>query len=349
MTEAPSLKARVLIMGLSTMITAILCEGLVRLADDNATPMIRLFEQNALNEIGLMASGHARISSPVGDPWEINTDASGHRQSPTDLGPQAWIAVGDSQVMGNGVADDAPFPALLELDGEAVHNLGVPGFGVGDALWAATRHLDNHPSKGVLVVVNQMNDWEEVHAPVGDRYKVRGGWLLKTKDADGPRGAFLGNPLSRSHLFFLLGHLALRDWSEPDPLPPTWMLDPAGERQNTLRIAQAIVQFAASHPTTRVVPIFLPADVYATQERALASPLTPFVKSLSTPPWMDRRLADQVLTTLASLDPVDLTPALNSKEHFLEGDYHLSEAGHRAVANAIKSAVDLALAPEAID
>jgi len=251
--------------------------------------------------------------------------------------------------MGNGVADTIPFPAHLDLDGEPAHNLGVPGFGVADGLWAATRHLDVHPAKGVIVIVNQMNDWEEVNAPVGERYTVRGGWLLEAKDAEGPRGTFLSSPLSRSHLFFLIGHLILKDWDSPAPTAPQWMTDPAAERPTTLRIAQAIVEFAASHPQTQVVPVYLPADVYATKQRAQESPLTPHLDRLDTPPWDDHRLADQVLTTLASLDPIDLTPALHSKAHFLEGDYHLSEAGHRAVAEAINAAVDLAPKREEAD
>lgn len=339
MSDLPPLKTRILIMGLSSLITAVLCEGLVRLADGNATPMIRLFEQASSGEIGLVPDGHARIAAPVGDPWEINTDSSGRRKSQTPLSSHAWIAVGDSQVMGNGVADSLPFPALLKLDGEPAHNLGVPGFGVADGLWAATRHLDANPAKGVVVIVNQMNDWEEVNAPVGERYKVRGGWLLETKDADGPRGTFLASPLSRSHLFFLIGHLILKDWDPPAPQAPRWMTDPVAERPTTLRMAQAIVEFAASHPQTRVVPVYLPADVYATEQRAQESPLTPHLDSLDIPPWEDLRLADQVLTTLASLDPIDLTPALHSRGHFLEGDYHLSESGHRAVAEAINAAV----------
>jgi hypothetical protein len=336
-------------MGLSTLITALLCEGLVRFVDGNATPMIRLFQENERGEIGLMPNGFARIAAPVGEPWEIHTNADGNRKSSASLSPSAWIAVGDSQVMGNGVADDDPFPAQIRLAGEAVHNLGVPGFGVGDSLWTATRHIDSHPTQGVIVVINQMNDWEEVHAPVGDRYKVRGGWLLKTKDADGPRGSFLNSVLSRSHLCFLVGHLLLRDWSEPAPTPPTWMTDPASERENTLRIAQAVAQFAASHPTIQVVPVYLPADVYATADRAQKSPLTPFVDGLSTKPWEDRRLAEQVLTTLSALDPIDLTPALNAGHHFLEGDYHLSASGHKAVAEAIMMALDSAPKTPVID
>ena len=105
----------------------------------------------------------------------------------------------------------------------------------------------------MVVIINQMNDWEEVDTPVGERYGVRGGWLLKSDDAAGPRGDFLASPLSRSHLFFLIGHLALRDWGAPEPPPPRWMTGPAEERERTMRIAAAVKAFAEAHPDTRVI------------------------------------------------------------------------------------------------
>ena len=341
-SETPSFKARVTILTLSSAITAGLCEGLVRLADGNATPMIRLFEQTDSGDIRLRPSDEARVSAPVGEPWEIRTNPSGHRDAGTDLNDRAWIVVGDSQVMGNGVADHEPFPALLSVDGQSAHNLGVPGYGVGDALWAATRHLDQQPAEGVVVIINQMNDWEEVDAPVGERYAVRGGWLLKSKDAAGPRGHFLASPLSRSHLFFLIGHLLLRDWDTVEPPPPRWMTSPAEERENTIRIAAALTAFAKAHPETRIVPAYLPADVYATAERADDTPLPASGWKDGPPPWEDRRLADQIMTALSDMDPIDLSPALGGDEYFLKGDYHLSPEGHRAVARLIQARIDSA-------
>jgi hypothetical protein len=201
----------------------------------------------------------------------------------------------------------------------------------------------------VIVVINQMNDWDEVTTPVGQRYRVRGGWLIDQEDASGPRGAFLASPLSRSHLAFLIGHLALKDWDAEVPTVPQWMKDPAGARTTTLRIAQSIVEFAAAHPNTHVLPVYLPADVYATADRATASPLSQFIEDLEVAPWKDQRLAEQVLTTLSALDPVDLTPALSKGTHFLEGDYHLSESGHAAVAAMITDAVAQAREKPATD
>jgi hypothetical protein len=339
LSDSPSLKIRVLILALSSTLTAGLAEGLIRMVDGNALPMIRLFQADQQGHIQLSPSGDARIASPRGLPWEIHTDARGHRVPPRPLSNTAWIVVGDSQVMGNGVADDQPFPALLNLNGEPAHNLGVPGYGVGDALWAATQHLDEYPAEGVVVVVNQMNDWEETEAPVGERYQVRGGWLIDAEDAASARGSFLASPLASTHLGFLLGHLALRDWSPAAKPVPEWMSDPAAQRTKTLRISSAIQAFAQTHPDVRVVPVYLPADVYAAAGRATATPLAPHLTSIDGNPWEDTRLRNQVMIALADLDPVDLTPALTDPTAFLEGDYHLSPEGHQAVARTIMASL----------
>ena len=340
MSDRPPLKTRLLIMGISCVVTAGLAEGLVRVADGNSMPMIRLFEADSSGHIGLEPNGSARVSAPFGPPWEIHTDPQGRRVPPQTLSDQAWIVVGDSQVMGNGVADGEAFPSLLRLEGEAAHNLGVPGYGVADALWSATQHLDQYPATGVIVIVNQMNDWEETEEPVGERYRVRGGWLVDSEDADGPRGAFLSSPLSRTHLGFLLGHLTLRDWSPPAPSMPSWMLNPPAQRPKTLRIANAIKAFAEKHKQTTVIPVYLPADVYASAGRAQASPLTPHIEQLEIKPWEDSRLQQQILTALSDLEPIDLTEALRDESAFLEGDYHLSPTGHQRVAHAIMSVLE---------
>ncbi|MGB0640472.1 MAG: hypothetical protein ACPGTU_14130 [Myxococcota bacterium] len=340
MSQGPSLRTRLTIMAASTAITFLLAEGLVRLADGNAAPMIRLFEQAEDGDIRLEQNGEARIISPRGEPWTLQTNADGYRRPSSTLSSEAWIAVGDSQVMGNGVDGHAPFPAQTKLDGSHLHNAGVPGYGIADALWLASRHLDAHPAKGVIVVVNQMNDWDEAEAQVGNRYTVRGGWLLDSEDAAGPRGSFLASPLSSSHLLFLVGHLMLRDWDPSPPTIPAWMSDPAGQRATTLRFAHAIKQFQLQHPDTRVVPVYLPADLYAASDRLSESPLTPHVDQLSTPPWDDTRLRDQVMFAFADLDILDLTPTLQGRaDAFLTGDYHLSEQGHALVARAIEAHV----------
>jgi len=341
-SDVPSIKARIAIMTISSLITAALCEGAIRVIDGNATPMIRLFESDAGGAIHLEPSETARIARAYGEPWEINTDANGHRIASQTVDDRSWIVVGDSQVMGNGVNDAEPFPALLTIDGSGVRNLGVPGYGVGDALWSANEHLADHPAGGVIVIVNQMNDWDEVNEPVGSRYRVRGGWLIDAEDAEGPRGQFLASPLSSSHLLFLLGHLALKDWDAPTPPVPQWMTDPVSMRETTLIMTNAIHSFAQRHPTTPVLPVYLPADIYATADRASDSPLAPFATELATEPWRDTRLRDQVMTALADLKPLDLTPVLSEGEHFLMGDYHLSALGHSAVAKAITSSLESA-------
>ena len=187
--------------------------------------------------------------------------------------------------------------------------------------------------------MNQMNDWEETDAPVGERYKVRGGWLLDTEDAQGARGNFLASPVACTHLGFLLGHLILRDWNPPAEPVPEWMLNPSEQRTKTLHIANAIHAFADAHPNTQVVPVYLPADLYASEGRADKSPLTQHLSALGLNPWEDDRLRNQTMTALSEHEPIDLSDALVDQTSFLEGDYHLSAMGHQAVANTIMDTI----------
>ena len=163
---------------------------------------------------------------------------------------------------------------------------------------------------------------------------------MDDEDAQGPRGSFLASSLSRTHLGFLLGHLALRDWDPPDLPAPDWMQNPSEQRTKTMRLANAIQSFADTHAPTTVVPVYLPADVYASAGRAESSPLNRHLSKMDVNPWEDNRLQKQILTALSGLDPIDLTAALSEESAFLEGDYHLSPTGHQRVASAITAALE---------
>lgn len=312
-------------------------EGLVRLMGGNALPMIGLFEQTDAGTIQLQPGLAMNVSRRGAAPWRLSVDDDGFRSGDHD---SRWLAVGDSQVMGSGVAGDQTFSALATVNGQNVLNGGVPGYGVQDAIERAERALRIRELDGVIVFVNQMNDWEEVRDPVDVRYVVRGGWLLKPVDANSIRGVFLASPLAKSHLFFLLAQIALRDWSPPPPKPPEWMLHPLAQRDLTVTIARQIHAFAARNPSLTVLPVYLPADLYAAEGRLGESPLTPHVDALTTPPWKDHRLRDALLQTLVGLDPLDLSDTLAGRtDAFLTQDYHLSPTGHALVARAIEQRI----------
>ena len=219
-------------LSLSCLVTLGCAEGLVRFVDGGAMPMIHLFEETKAGGIQLSPGEDMKVMRAGTEPWTLAVSEAGFRASDTQAAPPAagsWLAVGDSQVMGNGVEAHEAFPALItDPDGRPMVNAGVPGFGVSDAIDRAEALIPTLRPAGVVVIVNQMNDWDETTAPVGQRYVVRGGWLLDSVDDGTLRSDFLASPLSRSHLFFLVGQLALRDWSAPPPDPPGWMVKPNG-------------------------------------------------------------------------------------------------------------------------
>jgi hypothetical protein len=342
--ETIPLRSRITMLGLSCLVTLACAEGLVRFVDDGAMPMIHLFESTEDGGIRLTPGEQMKITRAGEQPWTLAISTAGFRAETPEApapGPGRWLAVGDSQVLGSGVAVSEAFPALAQVDGQPMVNAGVPGYGVADAIQRAENLLDTLQPSGVVVLINQMNDWEETSASVGQRYVVRGGWLLDREDDGTLRSDFLASPLSRSHIFFLVGQLALRDWSAPPPAPPAWMVQPEAQSRETLHIARQVQAFAARHPTVRVLPVYLPADIYATEERLGESPLSAHVDGLQTPPWTDRRLRDAILLGLTGLRPLDLSPVLAGRaDHFLTRDYHLSPSGQAAVAAAIVAHIE---------
>ena len=94
-----------------------LAEGLMRLADGNAFPQLDIFQERS-GQLRLLATASARVRRPDGAIYALHTGEQGLR---LPLG-SGLLVVGDSQVLGFGVADDAAFPALL-----GAVNAGVPG------------------------------------------------------------------------------------------------------------------------------------------------------------------------------------------------------------------------------
>lgn len=315
----------------SLALTLGVAEGLIRWADGGALPHLRLFTQ-VDGAITLQAASAATLRRADGGTFTVATDAHGLRVGAgPPLGPGAPLVVGDSQVLGMGVSAEEAFPARL-----GAHNAGVPGHGLPDALAQAQALLASLQPRALVVVVNQANDWEDGTTPLTDRMAVRGGWLIDRQRAEGPMGRlFWGSPLSRSHLLYLTS-LLLRG-PAPASGPPAWMADPAGQQAQSASLAAAIRDFAAAHPALPLTVAFLPVDVAAQAARAETSPFGPAAQAASPPPWADRQLHDQLAAALGSALPlVDLTPALRADPAlFLEADYHLSAAGHAAVAKAL--------------
>ena len=301
-------------------------EGLARLGDGGALPHLALFHQDAGGSIGLRPQASQDIAGPQ-DSFSVRTDRAGCRVG-RDADPSGWLVVGDSQVLGMGVEGEQTFAAL-----GGHHNCGVPGFGVGDAA-ARAAALHRADTRGVLIVVNQANDWEEGLVPVDERYDVAGGRLIRTASKGVVGRAFWSSPLPRSHLLYYVAMLgmALSQGSAP---PPAWLTAPADQGPQTRALAAEVDRLARALQPTPVVAAFLPVDVAAAEERVPSSPFGRYTGGAARP-WAETHLRDQLEDALTVARFVDLLPALQGRpDAFLGDDYHLSPDGHARVAAAL--------------
>lgn len=343
MTEAPPVEVptwfKVGVMVGSVVLGLGLAELVVRAGSGGALPHLRLFEQDG-DTVSLQQDRCADVRHAAGHVYAVCTGQRGLRNEQSH--PTALV-VGDSQVLGMGVPDDAPFAARAGwLNG------GVPGHGVADALAHADVLLPGlPPTLPVVVVVNQANDWEEGLTRAGERYRVTGGLLLRTESASGLGSAFWSSPLSHLQLLSYIALLASAPRVAPDEAPPAWMSDPAGQAATSHALADAIDAFADRHPDRTVLAAFLPVDVAVDQERVEASPFGRYAGAVDPPPWADRQLHDQLRENLDRARFIDLSETLaGTPGAFLDADYHLSEAGHAAVAPALQAALAAPSPPE---
>jgi len=310
----------------STLVALLAAEGVVRAADGNALPTLGLFATAEGGAITLRADASARLTRPDGTVYTITIDTNGLRAEPA---AGRWLAVGDSQVLGMGVAGADTFSAHAGL-----RNAGVPGYGVADACARAEALLPILRPDGVLFVVNQANDWDEGLTPAASRLAVRGGWLVTAANADAASAWFWASPLSRMHLLYH-GWMRL---SSASPLSETATLAGLGGAApvaaTTAALAGEIRSFAAAHPGIRTVAAFLPVDAATSSARAAVS-----LFRVAGAPWTDTSLRDALRADLGPVPLVDLLPALAAPDSFLDGDYHLSAAGHERVATALAPAL----------
>lgn len=304
----PPLWLRVVILLVTAIVGLGLCEGVVRWKSEGATPHVEIFEVRE-DALRLMPDQRLRLLRPDGTRWTLTTDEQGFRTSGS-----GWLVVGDSQVLGMGVPDDKAFPALL-----GAHNGGVPGFSLDDALDLGREHAQT--MDGVVVVVNQANDWEEIARPALERYEVCGGRLVML--ASPPwRCSWMSSSLTRLQLVYFASLAVL-----PRVPAPAWE---APHPAVTAELAAAVRVFEQERPDLPVVSVFLPVDYATSAARAKDSP---FHGRYEGRPWEEPSLNDAL-----GLD-VDLSPALSEPDSFQTGDYHLSVLGHQRVADALRDAI----------
>lgn len=286
-----------------------LSEAMLRVVDGNAFPQLDLFDLRE-GQIRLLENATARVRRVDGSIYTVRTGSQGLRLPMGDQG----LVVGDSQVLGFGVEDDETFAARLGwLNG------GVPGHGVVDAMEHASELIASHHPPSLLVVLNQANDWEEGMQPAGERFTVRGRWLGSAAQRDSIGAHFWSSPFSQLHGLAYPALLIFRR-------PPTGT-EPANPAV-VLEFRAAFDALRSAWPDVPMRVAFLPADAATSEARAGQSPL-----GLPGAPWADSTVRDATAAAFAGTDFIDLQPALSDPANFQTGDYHLSKAGHAAVAD----------------
>lgn len=343
------LASKILATTLAVSAALAIGEGLATWAFDGAYPTLNLYEADPRFGVRLTPDASTRVASPSGVVTEIRTNALGFRGGPWPAPSDAVVRgrvliVGDSQVLGWGVPEGATFGALLGARGLDVLAAGVPTWGPGEYAAAIAELAPRYHPEHVVMLLNAANDWDEAPVPNVRRTTARDGWArvpLGPADleppTDFPGRRFL---LGRSHLalaFRLLGEPKRSE--RPSALPGELArrffddlddhLRPEPPYRSILGRHLARARAVCAAAGCELVAVYLPMDLQIDRGEW---------RKYGVPPRDVGPAA--ALTERARADApdlVDLGPALVavSPGAFLPDDYHLSAAGHAAVAAAL--------------
>jgi hypothetical protein len=179
--------------------------------DDGAFPHVNFYLPDPELGVRLEPGASMRFRLRQNPVSTIHVNSHGFRgpewpaPAPSDI-----LVVGDSQVFGLGVDDDATFSARLAADsGRVVLNAGVPTYGPREYLATARELLALRKVASVVVVLNFLNDPFELERPNATRHAVWDGWAVRSETAPAAVTDFPGRRwlFSRSHTVY-----ALRRW-----------------------------------------------------------------------------------------------------------------------------------------
>ncbi|MEZ4453067.1 MAG: hypothetical protein R3B09_26640 [Nannocystaceae bacterium] len=180
--------------------------------DDHAFPHANFYLADPELGVRLEPGAEMRFRLHDNPISTIHVNQEGFRggEWPAAGGADEVIVVGDSQVFGLGVDDDATFSAkLAEKTGRSVINGGVPTYGPAEYLATARALLEERGAKTVVVALNFVNDPFELDRPNRERHAVWDGWAVRAETAPAELTEFPGRRwlMSRSHAVY-----ALRRW-----------------------------------------------------------------------------------------------------------------------------------------
>ncbi len=174
--------------------------------DRGAFPHVNFYLPDATLGVRLRPGATERISFGGNPVTRVRINRDGFRGPDLPL-PAAdeVLVVGDSQVFGLGVEDDATFSARLGAAlGRPVVNAGVPTYGPEEYDAVIAEMLARRHAKTVVYVVNFSNDLFEASHPNRNRHVVLDGWAVRRDIAPPPSRSFPGRAwlLGQSHLVY---------------------------------------------------------------------------------------------------------------------------------------------------
>lgn len=197
-----------------------LAEAAFWVRDDGAFPHVAFYVSDDTLGTRLQPNASQRIAFGGNPTTTISTNSRGYRGAdwPATAADKngseknGVLVVGDSQVYGLGVENDATFSSVLAQEsGRPVLNGGVPTYGpfeyaaVVDEVLAERGASTSH----VVFVVNLANDLFEATRPNKERHKVWDGWAVRSETMPTDFMNFPGRTLlfSKSHAVFALRKL----------------------------------------------------------------------------------------------------------------------------------------------
>jgi hypothetical protein len=314
------LAVRVLALAALAVFLLAASEGSLRCAARGVLPQVGCWRDDAFRlEPGCVQ----RVRGGERGSWTLRADADGFRRG-EGRGP--WLLVGDSQVFAQGVEEGETAAAVATRAGVGVRAVGLPGFGVVEALAAAAASLGG--VRGLVLAVDPANDWRDALLPMERRYLRVGGWLLQSSWEGSWSARVLASPLGRSQVVVQgLRLLAARRAADPRALrlfESPWGLSPEERGRAEAGMTGAIRAFAAAHPGLDLRVLLLPLD-FATGEARAREVLAE--EGLALRPWEDRALWAGLRTDLPPLPVLDASALPWQPRDFQAGDFHLSIAG----------------------
>ena len=169
---------RALVIGVQVLVGLSIGAGVAEYAfdrrDDGAFPHVNFYVADPELGVRLEPGASMRFRLRQNPLSTIHVNSRGYRgdewpaPAATDV-----LVVGDSQVFGLGVEDDATFASrLAATSGRTVINAGVPTYGPREYLAVARELLVERKLASVVVVLNFVNDPFELERPNRERHTV---------------------------------------------------------------------------------------------------------------------------------------------------------------------------------